>query len=84
MSQLDIKLGQTQSDTRRTEREQHSYEARIESLEDQREEYRTRLQQYAGNDDLLRVSFKRTGHRTARQDRKFISSFMKLKIVAIR
>ena len=59
LSQLDIKLGQTQSDTRRTEREQHSYEARIESLEDQREEYRTRLQQYAGNDDLLRVSFKR-------------------------
>jgi TolA-binding protein len=59
LAQLDVKLGQTRSDTRRIEREQHSYTARIESLEEQREEYRQRLQEYAGNDDLLRVSFKR-------------------------
>ena len=59
LGKLDVKLGQTRSGTRRVEREQHSYDARIETLDEQREEYRQSLQQYAGNSDMLRVSFKR-------------------------
>jgi chromosome segregation ATPase len=59
LAKLDIKISRSQSDIRRIEREKHSYDARIESLEEQREEYRQRLQAYSGNDDLLRVSFKR-------------------------
>lgn len=59
LAQLDVQIFTIKSETRKIEREKYSYEARIEALEEQREEYRIRLQEYAGNDDLLRVSFKR-------------------------
>ena len=59
LARLDVQVGQAKSDTRKIEREQASHEARIESLEEQREDYRSRLQQYSNDESLLRVSFKR-------------------------
>jgi chromosome segregation ATPase len=59
VSAVDVKLGAVRADVRLLEREQHSYEARIETMQEQRVEYRERLREFVGDDDLLRVSFKR-------------------------
>ena len=58
-SAVDVKLGQVRADVRLLNREQHSYTARIETMEEQRADYRERLREFVGDDDLLRVSFNR-------------------------
>ena len=57
--QLDVKLGRVRGDVRQVEREQAAYAARVQTMEEQRREYRVRLKEFVGDDELLRVSFKR-------------------------
>lgn len=59
LSGVDVKLGQVRGDVRLVERERQSYEARLETMVEQRLEYRERLLEFVGDDNLLRVSFKR-------------------------